>query len=200
MDTLLVGKMAPRFKAKAVVNGEIVDDFSLEDFLGKYVFFFFYPLDFTFVCPTELHGFQEIAFEFEKRNAQIIACSVDSAYAHLAWSQIPRAKGGIEGVSYPLISDLTKEIGRAYGVLNEELGINFRAQFLVDRQGVIRHQLINDLPLGRSAEEPLRLLDALIFHEIHGDVCPANWKRGASGMEPTQDGLLHYFEMETSVR
>ncbi len=198
MDSLLIGKMAPYFKAKALVRGQIVDDFSLEDFLGKYLFFFFYPLDFTFVCPTELHSFQELSIEFEKRDAQIVGCSVDSPYAHLAWSLQPRKRGGVEGVSYPLVSDLTKEIARAYRVLNEEQGIAYRAQFLLDKKGIIRHQLINDLPIGRSGQEALRLLDALIFHETHGSVCPANWKAGEATMVPTQEGLLSYFE-ETAV-
>jgi peroxiredoxin (alkyl hydroperoxide reductase subunit C) len=190
---MLVGKKAPEFKAKAVLKNQIRDGFSLAEFKGKYVLFFFYPLDFTFVCPTEMHAFQEQLEEFEKRNAQVIGCSVDSWFCHAAWLNTPKAKGGIQGVTYPLVSDLHKSIARAYGVLNEEEGIAYRGLFLIDREGTIRHQLVNDLPLGRSVDEALRLLDALIFHEKHGEVCPANWKTGAKAMKPTDQGLAEYF-------
>lgn len=189
----LIGKQAPDFVAKAVVDGEIIENFSLQSLQGKYVFFFFYPLDFTFVCPTELHAFQECLEEFEKRNAQVVGCSVDSCYSHFAWTHTPKNKGGIEGVSYPLVSDLTKTIARDYQVLKEEDGVAYRGQFLIDKNGVIRHQLINDLPIGRSVEEALRLLDALIFFDTHGEVCPANWKSGKKAMTPTQSGLESYF-------
>ena len=161
MTTLLMGRKAPPFSAKAVVKGKIVENFSLQDFLGKYVVLFFYPLDFTFVCPTELHAFQEKLSEFEKRNASLIACSVDSSYSHLAWLNTPKNKGGIEGIEYPLISDLNKSIARAYQVLEEESSVAYRGLFLLDKQGIIRHQMINDLPIGRSVDEVLRTLDAL---------------------------------------
>lgn len=193
MTTLLIGKKAPHFKAKAVANGEIIDNFSLDLFAGKYVLFFFYPLDFTFVCPTELHAFQEQLNAFEAKGAQVIGCSVDSAFSHLAWVQTPKAKGGIKGVTYPLVADLNKQIARDYHVLNEEEGVAYRGLFLMDKSGVIRHQLVNDLPLGRSVDEALRLLDALIFHEEHGEVCPANWREGEKSMKPTQEGLATYF-------
>ena len=189
----LVGKRAPEFKAKAVINDKFYEDFCLSDFVGKYIIFFFYPLDFTFVCPTELHAFQDKLKEFEKRNAQVIGCSVDSCFSHLAWLNTPRAKGGIEGVAYPLVSDLTKSISRSFQVLKEEEGIAYRGLFLLDKEGVIRHQLVNDLPLGRSIDEALRILDALIFHEENGEVCPANWKSGARAMKPTEQGLAEYF-------
>jgi peroxiredoxin (alkyl hydroperoxide reductase subunit C) len=189
----LVGKKAPNFNANAVVKGAITKDFALEDFLGKYVILFFYPLDFTFVCPTELHAFQAALPEFEKRGAQVMGCSVDSQFAHLAWQSMPRSQGGIEGVTYPLVSDLTKEIGRSYGVLIEEQGIAYRGLFLIDKQGIVRHELINDLPLGRSVDEVLRMLDALIFFEANGEVCPANWHQGEKAMKPTQEGLKSYF-------
>ena len=189
----LVGKKAPAFKAKAVVNGQIVDDFSLSAYKGKYIVFFFYPLDFTFVCPTELHAFQEKLKEFEKRGAQVIGCSIDSCFSHAAWLNTPKAKGGIEGIAYPLVSDIHKTISRDYQVLCEEAGIAYRGLFLIDREGIVRHQLVNDLPLGRSVDETLRLLDALIFHEKHGEVCPANWKTGAKAMKPTDSGLAEYF-------
>ena len=190
----LVGKKAPDFKAKAVVNGKIIDAYSLADLAGKYVIFFFYPLDFTFVCPTELHAFQEKLKEFEKRNAQVVGCSIDSWFSHAAWLNTPKSKGGIEGVTYPIVSDIHKSISRAYQVLKEDDGIAYRGLFLIDKQGVVRHQLVNDLPLGRSVDETLRLLDALIFHEQHGEVCPANWKSGAKAMKPTEAGLTEYFK------
>lgn len=193
MNSLLVGKKAPQFKAKAVANGKIVEDFSLDLFSDKYVIFFFYPLDFTFVCPTELHAFQARLQDFKERGAEVIGCSVDSQFSHLAWVNTPKSQGGIEGVTYPLVSDLKKTIAQDYHVLNEEEGIAFRGLFLIDRQGVVRHQLVNDLPLGRSVDEAIRLLDALIFHEKHGEVCPANWKEGDKSMKPTQEGLSSYF-------
>lgn len=189
----LVGKKAPNFTAKAIVKKRIVDEFSLCDFLGKYVLFFFYPLDFTFVCPTELHAFQERLDEFDKRGAQIVGCSIDSWFSHLAWLNIPKNKGGIEGVEYPLVSDINKQIARNYQVLKEEDGVAYRGLFLIDKQGIVRHQLVNDLPLGRSVDEALRMIDALIFFENHGEVCPANWKTGAKGMKPTSEGLVSYF-------
>ena len=189
----LVGKKAPEFKAKAVIKDRFLDGFSLSDLVGKYIVFFFYPLDFTFVCPTELHAFQEKLKEFEKRNAQLVGCSVDSCFSHAAWLNTPKSKGGIQGVSYPIVSDLNKSIARSFQVLKEEEGIAYRGLFLIDKEGVIRHQLVNDLPLGRSVDEALRLLDALIFHEQHGEVCPANWKVGAKAMKPTDQGLAEYF-------
>lgn len=189
----MVGKKVPEFKAKAVIKDKFLDDFTLSDFLGKYILFFFYPLDFTFVCPTELHAFQDRLKDFEKRNAQVIGCSVDSCFSHAAWLATPKAKGGIQGISYPIVSDLTKTIARSFQVLKEEDGIAYRGLFLIDREGFIRHQLVNDLPLGRSVDEALRILDALIFHERHGDVCPADWKAGAKTMKPTEQGLAEYF-------
>ncbi len=189
----LIGKQAPDFKAKAVIKQEIVDHFSLSDFRGRYVIFFFYPLDFTFVCPTELHAFQEKLPEFEKRNAQLVGCSIDSWFSHAAWLDTPKEKGGIRGVTYPIVSDITKSIARDFEVLKEDAGIAYRGLFLIDQQGIIRHQLVNDLPLGRSVEEVLRILDALIYHEQHGEVCPANWMPGAKAMVPNAEGLEDYF-------
>lgn len=194
MSNLLIGRSAPHFKAKAMINGKIVDDFSLSDFQGKYVIFFFYPLDFTFVCPTELHAFQEELEQFKARGAQVVGCSVDSWYTHLAWANQPKNQGGIQGIEYPIVSDLNKTIARGYHVLKEDEGIAYRAQFLIDKQGFIRHQLVNDLPIGRSVGEVLRLLDALIYHEKHGEVCPANWKVGDKSMKPTAEGLQTYFK------
>lgn len=193
--TTLVGKKAPSFAAKACKGNQMLEQLSLEEMKGKYVVLFFYPLDFTFVCPTELHAFQEKLAEFHAKGAEVIGCSVDSHFSHQAWLQTPIAKGGIQGVEYPLLADLNKTICRDYGVLCEEEGIAFRGLFLIDKQGIVRHQLINDLPLGRSVDEALRILDALIFFEKHGEVCPANWKKGEKAMKPTQLGLEHYFSI-----
>lgn len=192
--SILVGKQAPDFKAKAVIKDKIVADFSLKQYRGKYLIFFFYPLDFTFVCPTELHAFQECFAEFEKRNAQVVACSVDSCYTHLAWLSTPKSKGGIQGVEYPLVSDLNKHISQDYGVTVPNEGIAYRGLFLIDKEGIVRHQVVNDLPIGRSVEECLRTLDALQYYEANGEVCPANWKKGSQSMKATLEGLLNYFE------
>lgn len=190
---ILVGKPAPDFKAKAVLTDRIIEDFSISFYRGKHVVFFFYPLDFTFVCPTELHAFQEKLEEFEKRDAQVIACSVDSAYSHLAWLNMPRSKGGILGVDYPIVADLNKTIARDYDVLMPHEGIAYRGLFLIDREGIVRHQIVNDLHLGRSVDEALRVLDALIYSAKNGEVCPANWHQGMQSLKPTQDGVEMYF-------
>lgn len=194
----LVGKKAPEFSAKAVVNGNIVDNFSLAQFKGQYVILFFYPLDFTFVCPTELHAFQERFEDFEKRNAQVIGCSVDSCYSHHAWLNTPKAKGGIQGVEYPLISDLNKTISLDYDVLIPNEGVSYRGLFLIDPEGIIRHQVVNDLPLGRSVDEAIRILDALIYFNKHGEVCPANWSVGKKSFKPNQASLEQYFTFKQS--
>lgn len=188
----LVGKKAPHFTAKAVTKDKTFD-FSLSDYAGQYIIFFFYPLDFTFVCPTELHAFQERIKEFEKRNTQVVGCSVDPCSSHASWFLTPKTKGGIQGVTYPLVSDVDRSVCRAFDVLKEDEGVAYRGLFLIDRNGIIRHQLVNDLPLGRSIDEVFRLLDALIFHEQNGEVCPANWKMGSKSMKPNQKGLAEYF-------
>ena len=193
MSQLLVGKSAPHFSAQAVIKGSIQEGFSFKEFMGKYVVFFFYPLDFTFVCPTELHAFEEKIDEFRKRNAEVVGCSIDSCFSHMAWLSTPKCKGGIEGVSYPLVSDLNKSISKSYQVLKEEDGIAFRGLYILDKKGIIRHQLINDLPIGRSVDEALRTLDAIIFHDANGEVCPANWKKGDRAMTPDSQGLEAYF-------
>ncbi len=189
----LIGKKAPGFQEKAILQGKTIEEVSLEDYSGKYIVFFFYPLDFTFVCPTELHAFQDKLEEFHKRGAEVIGCSIDSVFSHYAWLQVPKHKGGIQGVTYPLVSDIHKKIAQDYGVLNEEEGVAFRGLFLIDPEGKVRHVLINDLPLGRSVEEALRMLDALVFHEKYGEVCPANWREGGKGMRPDNEGLVSYF-------
>ncbi len=191
---VLVGKQAPEFDVKAVVNGnEVVDSYKLSDLKGKHVVLFFYPLDFTFVCPTELHAFQSKLADFEKRNVQVVGCSVDSWFSHVAWLNTPKNKGGIEGVTYPILSDFNKEISKAYDVLVDGLAASYRGLFLIDTEGVVRHQVVNDLPLGRNIDEALRMVDALQFFEKNGEVCPANWKTGETSMKPNQEGLEAYF-------
>jgi peroxiredoxin (alkyl hydroperoxide reductase subunit C) len=205
--TTLVGKKAPSFKAQAVVNGgEIVTDFSLDQYIGnKYVVFFFYPKDFTFVCPTELHAFQEKLAEFESRNCALVACSTDTEQSHWGWLQMAKEHGGIKGIKYPIVADTTKTITANYGVLIGEYDVNdagqliatgsmiaYRGLFLIDKKGVVRHVTVNDLPLGRNVDEALRVLDALQFNEENGEVCPANWVKGKEGMKATRDGVATY--------
>ena len=191
---MLVGRKAPDFNAPAVVNGStFVDNCQLSAFRGKYVVLFFYPLDFTFVCPTELHAFQDKLEEFRKKNVEVLGCSVDSKFSHFAWLNTPRSKGGIQGVTYPLISDINKTISKDYDVLTEDGSVALRGLFLIDREGVVKHQVVNDLGLGRNIEEVLRLVDALQFTEEFGEVCPANWNKGDKTMKPTDAGLKEYF-------
>lgn len=190
---VLVGREAPDFSAKAVHVSSVVDGFTMSQFKGKYVVFFFYPLDFTFVCPTELHAFQEKLEEFKSRDCEVVGCSIDSHYSHLAWLNTPKSEGGIEGVTYPIVSDIHKTISRDYGVLFEAAGVAFRGLFLIDKKGVVRHQVINDLPLGRSVDETLRMVDALQYFESNGEVCPANWRTGEKAMTPNREGLSSYF-------
>lgn len=191
----LIGRKSPDFKATAVF-GEEFKEIQLSDYEGKYVLLFFYPLDFTFVCPTELHAFQERLSEFKKRGVEVLACSVDSKFSHFNWLKVSKDEGGIKGVRYGLISDLGGRIAHDYGVLSDE-GIAYRALFLLDQKGVVRHQLINDLSLGRSVDEALRTVDALQHVEKHGEVCPANWKRGEKAMSPTPEGVAEYMSGPT---
>ena len=203
----LVGKKAPLFKAEAVVNGgEFVDDFSLAQYLGKkHVIFFFYPLDFTFVCPTEIIAFQDKISEFEKRNVAVVGCSVDSKFSHWAWLNTELKNGGIKGVKFPIVADISKTISENYGVLAgdydyDEEGkavfvgapVAYRGLFLIDKSGIVRHQLVNDLPLGRSVDEAIRMVDALQYFEENGEVCPANWHKGDKGMKATAEGVAEY--------
>lgn len=190
---VLVGRPAPDFKADAVVNGEI-KQVSLSSYKGKYVVLFFYPLDFTFVCPTELHAFSDKLAEFKARNVEVIAVSIDSKFSHLAWLNTPKKDGGIQGVQYTIVSDLNKTISAAYDVLVEGAGIAYRGLFLIDKNGVVQHQVVNNLPLGRSVDEALRMVDALQFFENNGEVCPANWQKGSAGMKPTDAGLKTWFQ------
>ena len=205
---VLVGKKAPLFEADAVVNGgEFVEKFSLEQFIGKkHVIFFFYPLDFTFVCPTEILAFQKKLAEFDKRDVAVVGCSVDSKFSHWAWLNTELKDGGIKGVKFPLVSDLDKTISENFDVLAGEYdydedddlstfegdAVAYRGLFLIDKQGVVRHQVVNDLPLGRSVDETLRMVDALQYFEEHGEVCPADWKPGDDAMEATAEGVAKY--------
>ena len=188
----LVTKEAPDFTAQAVMPDNSFAEVKLSSYRGKYVVLFFYPLDFTFVCPSEIIAFDAALPRFEQKNAQVLGCSVDSHFTHLAWKNTPRKQGGIGPIKYPLVSDLTKQIAKDFGVLLEQGGVALRGLFLIDRKGVVRHALINDLPLGRSVDEALRVLDALRFHEEHGDVCPANWHEGEEAMKPTAEGVASY--------
>lgn len=203
----LVGKKAPSFTAPAVINGgEIVEKFSLDQYIGKnHVVFFFYPKDFTFVCPSELHAFQSKLDEFEKRGVKVVACSTDTEESHWGWLQVPKDKGGIQGITYPIVADTAKTISDAYGVLFGEYDydtegnmiatgpmIAFRGLYLIDKDGIVQHQLINNLPLGRNVDEALRMVDALQFVEENGEVCPANWHKGEDGMKATFDGVADY--------
>ncbi|HYG50173.1 MAG TPA: peroxiredoxin [Flavobacteriales bacterium] len=205
--SVLVGKKAPSFKAKAVVDGgNVINDFSLDQFIGKkHVLFFFYPKDFTFVCPTELHAFQAKLAEFEKRNVAVVACSTDTEESHWGWLQMPKEQGGIKGVTYPIVADTAKTIADAYGILAGEYTygeqgeltangpmIAYRGLFLIDKKGTVMHQVVNMFPLGRSVSEALRMVDALQYYEEHGEVCPADWHKGEDGLKDTHKGVAEY--------
>jgi peroxiredoxin (alkyl hydroperoxide reductase subunit C) len=205
--SVLVGRKAPHFSVGAVVNGdEIIENFSLDQYLGKkHVIFFFYPKDFTFVCPTELHAFQEKIAEFERRGVAIVAASTDTEESHWGWLQMPKNAGGIQGITYPIVADTTKTISMNYGVLAGAYDYNdegemiangpmiaYRGLFLIDKEGIVQHQVVNNFPLGRSVNEALRMVDALLFHEEKGEVCPANWEPGKDGMKDTHAGVADY--------
>jgi alkyl hydroperoxide reductase subunit AhpC len=186
----VIQKEAPDFTATAVVNEEF-KQVKLSDYRGKYVVLFFYPLDFTFVCPTEIIAFSDRIEEFTKRNTVVLGASTDSQYSHLAWIRQPRAQGGLGGLNYPLIADLTKQISKDYGILLDS-GIALRGLFLIDKEGILRHITINDLPLGRNVDEVIRLIDALQHYEHHGEVCPANWHKGDPTINPNR--ASEYFQ------
>jgi len=189
--TAFVSQLAPDFKAEAYVDGGF-KEISLSQFKGKKVVLFFYPLDFTFVCPTEILAFADALEEFKKRDTAVLGASVDSKFTHHAWANTPREDGGIKGVNFPLISDLNKQIARDYGVLIESAGVALRGLFIINKDGILKHSTINHLDLGRSIEEVLRTLDAVYSTEGHGEVCPANWKKGAKAMKPTEAGLKEF--------
>jgi peroxiredoxin (alkyl hydroperoxide reductase subunit C) len=205
--SVLVGRKAPSFSETAVVNGgEVQENFSLDQYVGKnHVLFFFYPKDFTFVCPTELHAFQRRLGEFEKRGVKVVACSTDTAESHWGWLQMSKDAGGIQGVTYPVVADTSKCISANYGVLAGDYDVDeenhliatgpmiaYRGLFLIDKEGVVQHQIVNNFPLGRSVDEALRMVDALLHFENHGEVCPADWKEGEDAMKDTHDGVADY--------
>ena len=191
---VLVGKEAPDFTEDAAV-GQTSQKITLSSFKGqKYVVLFFYPLDFTFVCPTEIHAFQEAQKEFESRNAVLLGCSIDSKHSHMAWLRTPKSDAGIQGVTYPIIADIHKRVARAYDVLDEGEGITYRASFIIDKKGVVQAQVVHHRPIGRNVDEVIRLLDALQYSEEHGEVCPANWTKGKKAMKGSREGVTGFFK------
>jgi peroxiredoxin (alkyl hydroperoxide reductase subunit C) len=193
----LVTKQAPDFEAETVMPNNSFEKVSLSSFRGQYVLVFFYPLDFTFVCPSEILAFNRQIDDFKAKDCQVLGISVDSVYTHLAWKNTPVDQGGIGPIQFPLVSDISKSISEDYDVLLED-GISLRGLFLIDKDGVIRHELVNDLPLGRNVDEALRVIDALQFFEEHGDVCPANWRPGDEAMKPTAEGVADYLSKHGS--
>ncbi|MES9972732.1 peroxiredoxin [Candidatus Thiodiazotropha sp. LNASS1] len=191
---VLVGREAPDFLAAAVLgDGTIIDEFDFRQRIkDKYAVLFFYPLDFTFVCPSELIAFDHRLSEFKKRNVEVVGCSIDSHYTHNAWRNTPVNDGGIGPVGYPLVADLNHAICKAYDVETPDGKVAYRGSFLIDKEGIVRHQVVNDLPLGRNIDEMLRMIDALQFNETHGEVCPAGWKEGDAGMKGTPEGVADY--------
>jgi peroxiredoxin 2/4 len=191
--SVLVGKPAPDFTAPAIMgDNDINEKFNLRSHIdGKYAVLFFYPLDFTFVCPSEIIAFDKKKKEFDQRNTEVIGVSIDSHYTHLAWKSTPTRDGGLGHVQFPLVADLKKSIAISYGILHDD-SVALRATFLIDRAGIVRHQVVNDLPLGRNIDEAIRMVDALQFFEQNGEVCPANWQAGHEGMKPTTAGVAEY--------
>lgn len=193
--SVLVGRPAPDFTAPAVMgDGNIRENFRLADYRGKPVVLFFWPLDFTFVCPSEIIAHEKRRKAFEERGVQLVGVSIDSQFTHYAWRQTPVNKGGIGAVGFPMVADVKHAVARAYGIEHPEAGVALRASFLIDKDGVVRHQVVNDLPLGRDADEMLRMVDALQFHEQHGEVCPAGWQKGEAGMKADAKGVAEYLE------
>ncbi|MCC6785878.1 MAG: peroxiredoxin [Planctomycetes bacterium] len=195
---VLVGKQAPDFKAQAVMPDGSFKELSLSEMKGKYVVLFFYPLDFTFVCPSEIIAFHNKVKDFKERNCELVGVSVDSHFTHNAWRNTPVDKGGIGKIDYPLVADLTKSIAANYDVLTGNGAVAYRGLFLIDKNGVVRHQIVNDLPLGRNVDEAIRMVDALQFTETNGEVCPANWKKGKDGMKANAEGVAKYLAANAS--
>ena len=193
---VLVTRQATDFTSSAVLgNGEIVDNFNFKKHIeGKAAVLFFYPLDFTFVCPSELIAFDHRYEEFKKRGVEVVGVSIDSQFTHNAWRNTPTENGGIGAVKYALAADVKHDIAKAYGIEHPEAGVALRASFLIDKNGVVRHQVVNDLPLGRNIDEMLRMVDALQFHEEHGEVCPAQWEKGKEGMKDNPEGVAKYLK------
>ncbi len=196
--SILVGRQVPDFTAAAVLeNGEITASFRLTEALkNKYGMVFFYPLDFTFVCPSELIALNNRIEEFKQRNTAVIGVSIDSQFTHSAWRKTPVAEGGIGAIQYPLVADVNHQICQAFGIEHPTAHVALRGAFIIDKQGIVRSQIVNDLPLGRSVDELLRLIDALQYHEKHGEVCPANWKKGSTAIKPTAEGIANYLAGE----
>lgn len=191
--SVLVGRKAPDFTAAAVLgDGSITEDFKLSSLKGKPVVLFFWPLDFTFVCPSEIIAHEHRRKAFEERGVQLVGVSIDSQFTHFAWRSTPIEKGGIGEVGFPMVADVNHEIVAKYGIAHPDAGVALRASFLIDKDGVVQHQVVNNLPLGREVDEMLRLVDALQFTEEHGEVCPAGWKKGDAGMKPTSEGVAEY--------
>ncbi len=197
---VLVGKQAPDFTAPAVMgNNDIVEEFKFSDHIkGNYALLFFYPLDFTFVCPSEILAFDHRMAQFEEKGVKVVAVSVDSHFTHLAWKNTPVNEGGLGQVKFPLVADLTKSISSDYDVLMDG-AIAFRGSFLIDKEGIVRHQVVNDLPLGRNVDEALRMVDALQFTEEHGEVCPAGWEKGKPGMDASPEGVAKYLAVHADA-
>ena len=195
--SVLVTKEAPDFVASAVLpNGTIEEQFKLSDLRGKYVVLFFWPLDFTFVCPTEIIAHDRRVEMFKERNVEVVGVSIDSQFTHFAWRNTAINEGGIGAVQFPMVADLNHEIARAYGIEHPD-GVALRASFLIDRNGTVQHQVVNNLPLGRNVDEMLRMVDALQYTEEHGEVCPAGWQKGEEGMTPTADGVADYLSSKS---
>jgi len=195
--SILVSRQAPDFTAPAVMpNGEIVERFKLSDLHGRYVVLFFWPLDFTFVCPTEILAHDRRVEQFKSRNVEVVGISIDSQFTHFAWRNTPVKEGGIGPVRFPLVADVTHAITRSYGIEHPD-GVALRASFLIDRNGIVQHQVVNNLPLGRNVDEMLRMVDALQFTEEHGEVCPAGWNKGEEGMQPTSQGVADYLSRKS---
>ena len=194
--SVLIARPAPEFTAPAVMpDGTIEEQFKLSDLKGKYVVLFFWPLDFTFVCPTEIIAHDRRIEQFKERNVEVVGISIDSQYTHFAWRNLQVKEGGIGPVRFPIVADITHEITRAYGV-EHPTGVALRASFLIDKEGIVQHQVLNNLPLGRNVDEMLRVVDALQFTEMHGEVCPAGWQKGDIGMQPTAGGVADYLSQK----
>ena len=193
--SVLVTREAPDFVATAIMpNGIIEEKFKLSDLRGKYVVLFFWPLDFTFVCPTEIIAFDNRIDKFKERSVEVVGVSIDSQFTHFAWREAPIERGGIGKVNFPMIADIKHEITKAYGIEHPDEGVAMRASFLIDKEGIVQHQVVNNLPLGRNVDEMLRVIDALQFTEEYGEVCPAGWQKGERGKKPTKEGVSEYLE------
>lgn len=196
--SVLVGRPAPDFTKPAVMpSGMIEENFKLSSLRGKYVVLFFWPLDFTFVCPTEIIAHDKRLDKFKERGVEIVGVSIDSQFTHFAWRETPVSEGGIGAVQFPMVADVKHEITQAYGIEHPDEGVAMRASFLIDKEGVVQHQVVNNLPIGRNVDEMLRTVDALQFHEEHGEVCPAGWEKGDTGMKPDAEGVANYLKSES---